>query len=186
MSINANTKVVTTSAITTVPHDVVLPEFLDSAHLEVYECEDSANETAHSVPTLLSEGSNYTVSQNSDGTGTLTVSTRATLDANATIVVVNNPPVERDLDIMANGRIDSDALEAVIDRLVLQVKLLQFQMNRCVRFDETSIQAGVDDVAPLQELPPLKTDDLTNNHALIYDKATGTMVFKTASEFDAL
>lgn len=186
MSVLSTTDIKTTQVIADVsadlPVSISIPLFLENDHLEVYECVASVGETAHSVATLLVISTNYTIAQAEDGTGTITVSTLNALTGAATIVVINNPDIERTADFSANNYLDIDALEEQIDQMALKMKQMEAVLNRCVRFDLAGIMAGADDVAVLGEIDALVTDEETDDKILVFNKALGKFYWSLPSE----
>lgn len=186
----STTEVITTQVIADVtadlPEDISIPIFLETDHLKVYECVSSVGETSHSVSTLLVESTNYTVAQAEDGTGTLTVTSVNAVSGSVTIVVINDPDIERTADFSANNYLDIEALEEQIDQISLKLKQMEALLLRTIRFDIAGIQAGIDDVAPLGQLPALVTDQETDDYFLKYDKTQGKFIFVTADDISAL
>lgn len=185
--INAETPIITTSTITETPHEVDVPAFLDSDHLLVYECEKDLDSESFSSPLPLTEGDHYSVSQNPDGTGTVTITDRRSTDDESAIVVLNAPPAERILNITPGGIIDPEAIHKTMDQMTLRMKYLEHMILRSVRFDESALHEGVDE--PIGDkksgvLIPLRTDQETYKHFMVFNRLEGRFEWWDASAFE--
>lgn len=98
--------------------------------------------SADGVETVQTITTHYTLSGlGNPGGGTVTM---VTAPASGTrLVILRQPALTQPTDLQVGGEIPSETLEAWMDRTTQQIQSLQEQVNRALKFAETSTQSGV-------------------------------------------